>query len=145
MPGETLHSKREGLTTARGYLFGFVRKKTVHARGINGEGGLSARPLFFVGGRKINWTRLDAVFLALLSCCGNVPRVKKFPALRGIDPHLQIPQRLHIAALHAGPYPYSLVPALPHGSGARRCTQCDVEGGGNLSLWKEQVVFDLDS
>ena len=37
VPGKTLHCERGGLTTTRGCLFGFVRKKTAHAREINGE------------------------------------------------------------------------------------------------------------
>jgi hypothetical protein len=52
VPGETLHRERGGLTTTCGCLFGFVRKKTAHAREINGEkSSQRARaPFFFVDG-----------------------------------------------------------------------------------------------
>ena len=43
--------KRGGLTAIRGYLFGFVRKKTAHAREINGEKSPQRALSFsFVGG-----------------------------------------------------------------------------------------------
>ena len=46
--------ERGGAMTTRACLFGFVRKKTSHAREING-GELPARvPFFFVGGGSIN-------------------------------------------------------------------------------------------
>ncbi len=42
---------RGGLTTTRGCLFGFVRKKTADVGGINGEKiALSVQPLFLSGG-----------------------------------------------------------------------------------------------
>ena len=55
---DTLHRERGGLTTTRGCLFRFVRKKTAHAGEINGEKSsrpLSARaPFFFVDGGSAN-------------------------------------------------------------------------------------------
>ena len=54
VPGKTLHCERGGLTTTRGCLFGFVRKKTAHTREINGEKyAQRAPPFFFVGGGGI--------------------------------------------------------------------------------------------
>ena len=48
----SLHRERGGLTTTRGCLFGFVRKKIAHARERNGEkSSQRARaPFFFVDG-----------------------------------------------------------------------------------------------
>ena len=49
-----------GLTTTRGCLFGFVCKKTAHAREINGceKSSQRAPPFFSVNGGNINYTRL---------------------------------------------------------------------------------------
>ena len=44
-PGETSRSERGGITTTRGCLFGFVRKKTAHAREINGKAVETTPPL----------------------------------------------------------------------------------------------------
>ena len=41
----SLHRERGGLTTTRGCLFGFVRKKTAHAREINGKAVETTPPL----------------------------------------------------------------------------------------------------
>ena len=49
-----LHRERGGLTTTRGCLFGFVRKKTAHAREINGEKSSQRAPPF-----SLLMTRLD--------------------------------------------------------------------------------------
>ena len=46
VPGEILHREHGGLTTTRGCLIGFVRKKTAHAREINGKESSQRAPPF---------------------------------------------------------------------------------------------------